>query len=147
LDAEVIKILKEPESMDELVYYTNRDLDKGGEVVCWVRKQKCPKCGKALMGKPLDPKTGRPKIRAKEYVCPECGHTEEKDAYEETLTAEAKYTCPGCKKKGESTASFRRKKIDGVETLRLKCQHCAGNIDVTKKMANKKGEAAEESEE
>jgi predicted RNA-binding Zn-ribbon protein involved in translation (DUF1610 family) len=136
--------LKEPASMDEIVYYTNRDLDNGGEVLCWVRKQKCPKCGKGLMGKPLDPKTGRPKIRAKEYVCPDCGYTAEKEAYEETLTAEAKYTCPHCKKKGDATGPFKRKKIDGVETLRLKCQFCGGNIDVTKKMANKKGGKEEE---
>jgi len=130
--------VKEPESMDELIYYTNRDLDNGGEVMCWVKKQKCPKCGKGLMGKPLDSKTGKPKIRAKEYVCPECGYTAEKEAYEETLTAEAKYTCPHCKKKGEASAPFKRKKVKGVETLRLKCQHCGGNIDVTKKMAEGK---------
>ena len=67
-------MLKEPESMDELVYYTNRDLDNGGEAVCWVRRGKCPKCGKGMMGKPRNPKTGKAKIRASEYVCPECGN-------------------------------------------------------------------------
>ena len=131
-------MLKEPESMDELVYYTNRDLDNGGEAVCWVRRGKCPKCGKGMMGKPRDPKTGKAKIRASEYVCPECGNTVEKGEYEDTLTAEAKYTCPHCKKQGQSTASFKRKKIDGVDTLRIKCEHCGGNIDITKKMAEKK---------
>lgn len=124
--------------MDEIIYYTNRDLDEGGEVICWVKRGICPKCGKGLMGKPLDEKTGRPKIRAKEYVCPKCGNTIEKTEYEETLTAEAKYTCPHCKKQGESTAPFKRKKVKGVETLRIQCQHCGGNIDITKKMAEKK---------
>ena len=130
--------LKEPESMDEVIYYTNRDLNDGGEVLCWVRKGPCPECGKGLMGKPRDEKTGKVKIRAKEYICPECGHTVEKKEYEETLTAEAKYTCPHCKKQGEATAPFKRKKIQKVETLRMQCQHCGGNIDVTKKMAEKK---------
>ncbi|MBW2992872.1 hypothetical protein KY345_06675 [Candidatus Woesearchaeota archaeon] len=131
-------MVTEPESMDELVYYTFRDLEGGGEVLCWVRRGICPKCRKGLMGKPIDKKTGKPKRKAKEYVCPECGHTIEKTEYEETLVAEAKYTCPNCKKQGESTAPFKRKKVKGLETLRLQCQHCGGNIDITQKMAEKK---------
>ncbi len=130
--------LEEPTDMNELVYYTSRDLDNGGEVFCWVKRGKCPACGNGFMGKPKDEKTGKAKIRAKEYVCPECGHTVEKTEYEETLTAEAKYTCPECGKQGETTGPFKRKKVKGVDTLRLQCEHCGGNIDITKKMAKKK---------
>ena len=65
--------IKEPGSMDELIYFTNRSVGDGN-VMCWVYKGPCPQCGEGMMGKPKDEKTGKPKIRAKEYVCPECGN-------------------------------------------------------------------------
>ena len=86
------------------------------------------------MGKPKDEKTGKPKIRAKEYVCPECGHSEEKKEYEETLTAEIKYTCPKCGNEGEIEIPFKRKKIDGTDALVFNCQQCNEKILITKKM-------------
>lgn len=125
--------LKEPESMEELVYFTRRVIGNG-KVMCWVYRQKCPKCGKALMGKPKDEKTGGVKIRAKEYVCPECGHTAEKKEYEESLTAEAKYTCPKCGFEGEATFPFKRKKVEGVDALVFNCGKCNEKIAITKKM-------------
>ena len=130
--------LKQPESVDECVYFTRRTIDKG-HVMCWTFKEKCPKCGKALMSKPKG-EDGKVKIRAKEYVCPSCGNSAEKKAYEETLTANAIYTCPHCKKQGESQVPFKRKKVKGVEMVVFSCQHCGGKIEVTKKMANKKEE-------
>ena len=87
--------LKKPESMEECVYYTKRSIDKGN-VTAWVFKEKCEKCGKGLMSKPKDPKTGKPKIRATEYVCEECGFSIPKKEYEESLTANIEYTCPYC---------------------------------------------------
>ncbi|MGD2249882.1 MAG: hypothetical protein PVF58_15855 [Candidatus Methanofastidiosia archaeon] len=129
--------LELPTSMDELLYFTNRDLDEGGHVICWVKKRECPECGEGLMGKPRK-KTGGVKVRARKYECPECGFEMPKKEYEETLTAEAKYTCPHCGKEGEATVPFKRRKIKGVKTLRLQCEHCDGNIDVTKKMKSKK---------
>lgn len=90
------------------------------------------------MSKPKDPKTGKPKIRAKEYVCESCGHTEEKNAYEDTLEANIMYTCPHCAKSGEKTQAFKRKVIAGVQTLRVHCDFCGGNIDITKKMKEPK---------
>ena len=125
--------LKEPESMEEVVYYTRRDIDSGSATV-WVFKEKCTSCEKAFMGKPKDPKTGKPKIRAKEYVCPECENTVEKTAYEETLTANIRYVCPFCKNDSEIQVPFKRKRIKGADTLRFQCQKCGENIDVTKKM-------------
>ena len=64
--------LREPESMDECAYFTNRILDNEGSARVWVLKEECQKCKKGLMGKPINPKTKKRKIRAKEYVCPEC---------------------------------------------------------------------------
>ncbi|KYK38924.1 MAG: hypothetical protein HXS46_11990 [Theionarchaea archaeon] len=128
--------LQEPKSMDELIYFTNRELEGGGQVMCWVRRRECPECGEGLMGKPRK-KTGEIRVRARTYVCPECGYTAGKKEYEETLMAEAKYTCPHCGKQGESTVPFKRKKIKGVDTLRITCEHCGKNIDITKKMKPK----------
>ena len=72
--------LKQPESMDECIYFTQRSLDGDkGSVRVWVFKQGCPKCRKAIMGKPRD-KNGKVRVRAKVYVCPGCGYTLEKKA-------------------------------------------------------------------
>ena len=133
-----------PESMDEVVYFTQRSIGKG-EATVWVYKGKCPKCG-AIMGKPKDRK-GKVLIRAKQYVCPKCGFSAEKVVYEESLTANCLYTCPACGAKGETTAQFKRKKIDGIDTLRFKCLKCSASIDVTKKMKQKAGSAAEDNNE
>ncbi len=132
--------LKMPESMDECVYFTRRSKP---QVVAWVFREKCPKCKKALMGKPKDA-SGKVKIRAKEYVCPECGHAIEKSAYEDTLTASIQYTCPKCGFSGEHQMPFKRKKIrifdeeEGKEVMAdalvFNCQKCNEKIAVTKKM-------------
>ena len=74
------------------------------------------------------------KIRAKEYVCYECGYTVNKEEYEETLMACVDYTCPECKHKADTQILFKRKSISGVKTIRIKCEKCNANIDVTKKM-------------
>lgn len=124
--------LKFPESADECVYFTRRTIGNG-KATAWVFKEKCPKCGKALMGKPADEK-GHVKIRAKEYVCPKCNHTVEKKAYEESLAANVQYVCPSCGNSGEKQIPFKRKKVKGVESLQFTCDKCNAKIDVTKKM-------------
>lgn len=127
--------LKQPESMDEIIYFTQRSIGSGKARV-WVFKKMCPECGKALMGKPVE--KGSVKIRAKEYKCPQCGYTEEKKAYEESLTASIEYTCPECSNSGELEIPFKRKKVKGVEMLRANCEKCGAEIDITKKMKEKK---------
>ncbi len=135
--------LVEPKSMDECVYFTNRILDKG-KIRCWVFKEKCPKCEKSLMGKPRDPKTGKPKIRADEYQCPDCKYTLPQQEYEDSLTANIQYTCRHCDHSGELQIPFKRKKVKiidevemkskMIESLRFQCQKCSKNLDITKKM-------------
>ncbi|MFH1849637.1 MAG: hypothetical protein ABH879_05610 [archaeon] len=121
----------EPESMDEIVYFTRRAIGDGC-AVSWVYRQECPVCKAAKMGKPVV--KGKVKIRSDEYVCPACGHTVEKKEYEESLNAQINYTCPECRKEGSSEVPFKRKSIKGVQTLRCQCEHCGANIDITKKM-------------
>lgn len=133
--------LKEPTSMEECIYFTRRNIGDG-KAKTWVYKEKCPKCGKGLMGKPRE--KGKVKIRAKEYQCPECKYTVEKEEYESTLKAQIKYTCPFCKNQGEAEIPFIRKKIQrlneetgkkqSVEVLRIQCSKCDKDIDITKKM-------------
>ncbi len=135
--------MREPESMDECVYHTIRNTG-GNSIRAWVFKEKCPKCKKALMGKPKDEKTGKAKIRAKEYQCPECKHTEEREEYEDKLTCNVQYECGKCKHKGEIQVPFKRKKVkrfdeeEGkdklVEAVLFECQKCKEKMYLTKKM-------------
>jgi predicted RNA-binding Zn-ribbon protein involved in translation (DUF1610 family) len=127
-----------PTSMDNLLYFTNR-ADGDLKVKAWVDKKQCPKCKKALMGKPLDPKTKKIKVRSTEYSCPSCGHTEEKKAHEESLEIKAIYTCPACKKSGEGTTQYKRKTYQGVPSFVIDCQHCGNKIPLTKKLRAIKG--------
>lgn len=132
--------LKMPESVDECVYFTRRSKP---QVVAWVLKEKCPKCKKGIMGKPKG-SDGKVKIRAKEYVCPECNFTMEKGAYEDTLTANIQFTCPKCGFSGDHQMSFKRKKVKlfdeeagkevKADALVFNCPKCGQQIAVTKKM-------------
>jgi hypothetical protein len=126
--------LVEPKSMEECVYFTNRVIGEkfNGTVRCWVFRQQCPKCKKAFMGKPVV--DGKAKIRALEYVCPNCKYTVDKQAYEDTLMANVDYVCPACQFHSGIVLPFKRKKVEGVLTLRFPCEKCKGPIDVTKKM-------------
>ena len=124
--------LKLPSSMQDCLYFTNREY-----ILAWVYKKECPQCHKAQMGKPVE--KGKVKIRAKEYICPSCGYTQEQQAYEESLNLEAQYTCPSCHKKGESTAPYKRKVFQGIPSYVVECQHCGTKMPLTKKLKKAKG--------
>lgn len=136
-------MIKEPISMEELVYFTNRRI-KDKIVKVWAYKGKCPKCGKGLMGKERDEKTGKPKIRSAVYECPECGHKVEKEEYEDTLVGQSKYECPECGYAGEGEFPFMRKKVmlfdeetqkkRSADAIVFNCSKCKAKIIVTKKM-------------
>ena len=120
--------MKEPTSMEECIYFTNRNINSG-KVKAWVFKEKCPKCGLGLMGKPVE--KGKVKIRATEYVCPECGYKEEKTEHEESLTLEAKYKCPKC-----SSRNYKKTFINKMDKI---CPYCnSGNIKKTYFPSHKK---------
>src|SRR3989338_10429224 len=131
-----------PKSTNECVYFTNRNTAKG-KLKCWVPKEICPKCKKGLMAKPRDPKTGKPKIRATVYECPDCKHSVPVQAYEDTLTANIIYTCPKCSNNSEIKIPFKRKKVKmfdeelqketTADALQFQCSKCSEKINVTKK--------------
>ena len=95
------------------------------------------------MGKPRDKKTGRAKIRAAEYICPECNHTVGKEEYEDTLTINVKYDCK-CDNSDEISVPFKWKRVQRlneetgkkkpIQTIRFDCSKCGEQIDITKKM-------------
>ncbi len=113
------------------MYFTRRTLGNG-RIMAWVYKKECPQCHKARMGKPVV--KGKVKIRAPEYVCPECGYIEQKKEHEESCTLEAIYTCPECGKDGESTTPYKRKAYKGTQAYVVECSNCGAKIPVTKKM-------------
>jgi transcription elongation factor Elf1 len=124
-----------PKSANEVIYFTNRTFPNGW-IKGWTHRKDCPKCGKAKMGKPVE--KGKVKIRATEYVCPECKYSEEKQTHEESLTLEAQYKCPHCGKEGESSTPYKRKAYMGVPSYVVECQHCGEKIALTKKLKDPK---------
>lgn len=132
--------MRKPKSMSELAYFTRRK-DEFGTVQVWVFREDCTKCGKGKMGKPINPKTGKPKSRAKEYQCPECSFTVEKEEYEDSLTANITYTCPDGHS-GEIQIPFERKRlpIKNPKTgknkykpgIKFNCETCDFEIKVVK---------------
>ena len=123
-----------PESMEECFYFTNRKIEEKGNAISWVLKPMCPKCRKAKMGKPVNEKTGKVKSRAKEYVCPECKYTVDKEEFEATLTMEIEYICPYCGNEGEATTDYKLKSFKGTKAYIFTCEKCNEKIGITKKM-------------
>lgn len=136
-------MLKKPTSMADCVYYTSRLSDKK-EITAWVFRELCPKCKKALMGKPKDPKTGKPKTKATIYICPECNFSIPKEEYEEKLTVNIEYTCPNCGTKAEAQSPFQWKKArilneetgkkQLLEVIKFLCEKCKKELYFARKM-------------
>jgi len=124
-----------PDNMDDLAYFTRRKFSpEKGSAVAWVARQPCSACKKGLMAKPKDEKKGTFKIRATEYVCPSCGHSEEKEEHEAKLTCEILYTCPFCNHKGEADVPYVRKSWYGAKAVVFPCAGCNEKLGVTKKL-------------
>lgn len=130
--------LKEPASMDECFYFTNRNVGSGN-VIAWCFKPDCPKCKKAKLGKPVV--KGKIKKKSDVYVCPSCNYTVAVAELEPTLTMNVKYTCPHCGKSGEATTAYQRKKFQGVDSYVFECGFCKQKIPITKKMKEVKKKA------
>ncbi|MCC7574399.1 hypothetical protein KO361_02315 [Candidatus Woesearchaeota archaeon] len=129
--------LREPEDMNELVYFTRRKTPEGS-VRAWAFRELCPKCKKELMTKPIDSKTKRPKIRAKEYVCGSCNHEVPADEYESSLELCVDYVCGSCNHEGKTKIPFKRKSFLGVKSFVFECDSCKVKIPITKKMKEPK---------
>lgn len=127
-----------PKSVEEVYYFTFRKFPEGGQIKAWAYKVPCTKCGEGVLAKPKDEKTGKVKIRSKEFVCNKCGFEADKDETEATAKLEAIYTCPHCKKDGESSAPYKRKSYLGVQSYIVECQHCGEKIALTKKLKEPK---------
>ena len=128
---------EEPESMENLLYFTNRSSDKES-IKAWVHKTSCPKCGRGLMGKPVE--KGKIKIRSNEYVCSSCGYSENKEEHEAKLHLDIKYTCPYCGKEGDANTEYKKKNFDGVPSYVFSCGYCGKKIGISKKMKKKKSD-------
>ncbi len=127
--------LKEPESMDELFYFTRRKLENDGWVKAWVYRPKAPS-GKGLLSKPVDEKTGKPKIRSKIYV-DDAGKEYPVEEIDPTLKLEVKYKSPHNGEEGETTIPYKRKTFQGVPAFVF--EDSEGNkIPITKKMKQPK---------
>jgi hypothetical protein len=133
-------MIKEPESMDDLIFFTNRT-DGRGKIKAWAYRPLCPKCKKGRLGKPMNEK-GKVAIRAEECTCKDCGFTASKEVMEDAATLEIIYVCPFCGKSGDTTTSYKRKNWQGVPAYIFTCQSCQQKIGITKKMKvpKKKGE-------
>ena len=119
--------LQLPESLADCLYFTNR-----GYVIAWVYRQECPKCHQGKIGKPIV--KGKVQSKAKEYVCPSCGYREDTATHEASVKLEASYTCPACHQKGESVGEYKRKKLKGIPSYIVACQHCGEKMPLTKKL-------------
>lgn len=127
--------LKEPESMDDLFYFTRRKLENDGWIRAWVYKPDSPK-GKGKLSKPINPSTGRPKVRSSVYV-DEAGNEFPCKEIDKDLILEIKYKSPYTGKEGETTIPYKRKTYMGVPAFVFEDQE-GNKIAITKKMKQPK---------
>lgn len=132
----MVDILQEPESMDECLYFSNRNIDTG-KAMAWVYRPECPSCKKGRLGKPVK-KNGKVDKKAEHFECPECKHQMSNEESENLLRVEVKYTCPFCGKPGEATTEYKRKVWKGVPAYVFECSSCHENIGITKKLKDPK---------
>ena len=118
--------IRRPKDIQELVYHTQRPLsrkredDQSGFCHMWVFKPNCPSCEQGVLGKP--------KRRAKFFVCSNC--SKEFAVEEVTLIALGEYDCPYCKHHGEFEQEWVRTKT--ARKFSFKCGGCNKKLEVTK---------------
>ncbi|MBI4451846.1 hypothetical protein HY637_00315 [Candidatus Woesearchaeota archaeon] len=128
--------LKKPKSIEECIYFTNRTIGDG-RAMAWVFRKQCPKCKKAVMGKPQK-KSGKIDKKADHYVCYSCGYTEMNEQVENSLVINVEYKCPHCGNEGETATEYKRKSFEGVPSYVFECQKCKKKIGLTKKLKESK---------
>lgn len=133
----MIEILKEPTSIGECLFFSNRTLGETGKATAWVYRPECPSCKKARIGKPIK-KNGKPDKKAEYFECPECKHQISNEEAETIFKVEIKYTCPHCGNVGEATTEYKRESFKGVKAFVFSCEKCGEKIGITKKMKKPK---------
>ena len=133
--------LKKPASVEECVYFTNRNIDSGW-AVAWVFRKECPKCKNGIMGKPQK-KNGKVDKKAEHYVCYSCGYQESNEQVENNLVLNVEYKCPHCGNEGETTTEYKRKNFEGLPSYVFECQKCHKKIGLTKKLKDTKKKSQE----
>ena len=128
--------LKEPGSMDECVYFTNRTVGVGS-IRAWVYKKTCPQCKKGKLQKPMK-KNGKIDKKSLVVICNACGFEMPTEESEQGLSMDIIYTCPHCSSSGEATTAYQRKKFHGVDAYIFQCQRCHEKIPITKKLKETK---------
>ncbi len=124
--------MDEPDNMEDLHYYTFRELGDG-KIKAWVYKDECPECGEEYLEKP-ETEEGTPNTRASVYTCSNCGYEEEEEEHKHSLDLHGKYTCPHCGEDGASSTKYKRRTYYGNKAYVLRCEHCDGKLPLTKKM-------------
>jgi len=137
-------MLTKPNDIEELLYFSQRDFDEGGEFKAWVFKPTCEKCGAKLGFKGKGSKcpdcgenTLRKKsARSKEFycntcetkknalVCEGCNTGFRKDDL--NLQMNIEYTCPHCKEQLEAQIPWKKK----GKSIIFKCIKCDGKLTI-----------------
>lgn len=134
--------LKKPESMEECIYFTNRNIGSG-RAVAWVFRKECPKCKKDVLRKPST-KSGKPDKKSPIYVCKICRYEEKNEDVENGLALNVEYKCLHCGDEGETISEYQRKTFEGVPSYVFECQKCHKKIGLTKKMKHMKKKGNED---
>lgn len=130
-------MMDEPESMDDLLFFTNRVTDNM-RIKAWTYRPTCPKCRKGKMGKPVNEKTGKVSKKAEVYECPACHHEMPEAEIEKIAVVDVIFTCPFCRKSGQTKTPYVRKPWKGVPAYVFECTFCKEKIGITKKMKKPK---------
>lgn len=123
-----------PQQMDDLLYFSNRRLPSGIRMIAWVEKITCEGCKKALMGKPVDEKTGKVKIRSSIFVCPECGREEKKAVHTKKLTMQVRYTDETGKEWKKAETEYKLRTWQGMKAYVFDNEFTGKPMGVTKRL-------------
>jgi len=129
--------MKEPESMNDLMFFTNRNMG-ASTIKAWVYRPLCAKCKKGRVGKPINPKSKAINKKAEYYECNHCKAQTPVEDIDKDLKVEVKYKCPGCGNEGFATTEYKRKTWQGVPAFVFECSKCKEKIGITKKMKKPK---------
>jgi len=89
------------------------------------------------MGKPVDPKTGKVKVRSTNFVCPNCGREESKAVHEKKLVMQIRYTNQTGKEWKSATTEYKLKTWQGMKAYVFVNEFTGEKMGVTKRLKMK----------